>query len=740
MFSLPTRRISIPVLKYAAIYFSSIACVLILLVLLGHQLDRQFEKQRWQTVQMNTVARITSEASRYFYESLSDLLLLADNGELFSGDEKSNAELERLFIRFARITRSYHQLRYINNNGQEVVRVNFDGEKPSRVPVAQLQNKEHRHYFQKTIKLNKNQVYVSKLDLNIEHHQIERPYRPVIRFAIPVFDNEGNKSGILILNYLGEKLLKQFEVNNRSNEGHLYLLNDDGYYLYSDTPEQTWGFQIKGRPRFQENFSEWNAISQNRTGQLVSSHGLLTYAAVDLFENVDQEWVKHNTPMYSVSVKSEEGPWRVVSVLPNSSLYAGPNKRLNLAFIVLAIILLLILPVTVVMGQSRERENELVKKQKIYVQVVEQINDLIYITDSKGMIRYANPAVERHTGYAISELIGKTPKIFSSGKQSDSFYQRLWDTVKTGEIFEGYFVNRCKDGKLFYEHKTISPLRDSSGRITQFVSTGRDITGTRNLREKDMVATSELARSLLHHFGNLLQGIIGLAQIMLANGEAHHVAALNEYLSALLDTGKKAEKLLTDIRSITVIDHDKLPVIDLRLLLKEVVATTTGGLPEGIIFSTCNLEKIANIRGHYSLLRTALLALLNNARDAVGESGSIVIGVDRIFPIKTTCVTCGEPLNGEYLQIYVSDSGKGIPSESRERIWDPFYTTKESGHLVAVTPGLGLTAVRSIIHSHRGHLLLDSNNNGITIRLLFPFEQSGSSFSQQQDELEITFG
>ena len=719
------RQASVSNFRYAAAHFLSIAITLSVLLFIGHYLDRQFEKQHWMAAQAKTVAAITAEASRYYYESLSDLLVLADNRALFSASDNSNAELGSEFERIARISRSYHQLRFIDTTGQEMVRVNFSGNTATRVTTGKLQNKAHRPYFQKSINLKEGEVYVSRFDLNVEHKQIEKPYRPVIRFATPVFDPEGNKRGILVLNYLGEKLLHQFAVSDQEDKSHIILLNDQGYYLYSDNQEQTWGFQIAGRPRFQDQFREWTTITQKHAGQLNASQGLLTYATINYSGNTDQQWIERYTPMHGIRIVAEEAPWRIVSFTPTELLYSAANNRFYYSLSALLFLLLLILPISVVWGRSHARAKYLENRQRIYAQIFEQINELIYITDTDGTILYANSTVEGYTGYSINEIIGKTPHIFYSGKQTGGFYKRLWDTINSGESFEGYFVNRCKDGSIFYEHKIITPLRDSLGKVTQFVSTGRDITGTRNMREKEMIATSDLASNLVHHFGNLLQGVMGLTQLTLTKKETHKAFTINDFLVALLETAKNSGKMLTDIRSLTVIGHEELPLVDLKPLLQETVESLRKDLPEQITLSSNFENNIPSVRSHSSLILTAIMALLSNARDAVCNEGEIVVGVGMTSPQNTTCTTCGEPLNGDYMEIFVSDSGKGISKKTQERIWDPFFTTKKSGLLVAVTPGLGLTAVRSIIHSHQGHILLESiEKSGTTVRLLLPLEKS----------------
>ena len=106
---------------------------------------------------------------------------------------------------------------------------------------------------------------------------------------------------------------------------------------------------------------------------------------------------------------------------------------------------------------------------------IEQAADAVMITDRQGIIEYVNPAFEEVTGFSAAEALGKKPSILNSGRQDAEFYQDLWRTILAGGVFTDVFINKRKDGALYYEEKTIAPLKDDNGRVTHFVSTGRDI-------------------------------------------------------------------------------------------------------------------------------------------------------------------------------------------------------------------------------------------------------------------------
>ena len=151
---------------------------------------------------------------------------------------------------------------------------------------------------------------------------------------------------------------------------------------------------------------------------------------------------------------------------------------------------------------------------------IEQSAEAVIITDTDGIIQYVNPAVERNSGFSSEELLGKTPRVFKSEETPRTFYRQLWDTIKEGHIWSGRLVNRRKDGSLFHEEATISPVRNVSGEITNFVAVKRDITEHLELSKQlfqaqKMEAVGTLAGGVAHDFNNLLQVVLGYSELIL---------------------------------------------------------------------------------------------------------------------------------------------------------------------------------------------------------------------------------
>ncbi|OGA31937.1 MAG: hypothetical protein A3F75_09880 [Betaproteobacteria bacterium RIFCSPLOWO2_12_FULL_64_23] len=159
---------------------------------------------------------------------------------------------------------------------------------------------------------------------------------------------------------------------------------------------------------------------------------------------------------------------------------------------------------------------------------VEQTDDIVYVTDRSGIIEYVNASFVRSTGFSSDEAIGGTPAIFKSGEHDQVFYKELWSTILSGAAFRQVLCNRTKAGELYYEAKTISPIRDFHGEITKFVSTGKDI--TERVRAEKHIARLARARGVmaecnrvLVHATDEMEMLEDMCRIVVESG-GHHMA------------------------------------------------------------------------------------------------------------------------------------------------------------------------------------------------------------------------
>lgn len=135
------------------------------------------------------------------------------------------------------------------------------------------------------------------------------------------------------------------------------------------------------------------------------------------------------------------------------------------------------------------RHEQMAQQNHLLAGAVEQTDDTVMISNRDGIIEYVNRAFEQSTGYRSDEVVGRNPNLMKSGQHSSSFYKELWLTILRGEPFRAVFMNRRKDGSLYHEQKTITPIRDRAGDIMHFVSTGKDI--GEQIRQQTLLRESE---------------------------------------------------------------------------------------------------------------------------------------------------------------------------------------------------------------------------------------------------------
>ena len=182
----------------------------------------------------------------------SDLLYLATQDVLqqfLSSDSSARESLEQEYVNFALKKAVYDQIRLLDPAGLETVRINYRNGNADVVP-DELQSKATRYYYQQALLLEKGEVFVSPFDLNVEHGKIEQPIEPVIRFVTPVFDESGEKRGLLVLNYLGTQLLAKLKQLSTSFRGETMLVNPAGEYLQAPNPSHEWSWLLGSSSEF----------------------------------------------------------------------------------------------------------------------------------------------------------------------------------------------------------------------------------------------------------------------------------------------------------------------------------------------------------------------------------------------------------------------------------------------------------------------------------------------------------
>ncbi|SGY93189.1 cache domain-containing protein, partial [Moritella viscosa] len=186
--------------------------------------DKQYALHNEQVI-VELIEKLLNDS---FNSMTSDALMLSYTAKQLTLNDDSFSPLTNYFVELSKNDDNYEQIRFIDINGYERIRINNIGNKIYAVDSQNLQNKSKRYYFQKTMQLSLGNVYISPMDLNIEAGKIQQPLNPTIRIGVPVFNAKGKKIGVIILNYKGRKLINRLLHISPNFIEHLYILNTEG--------------------------------------------------------------------------------------------------------------------------------------------------------------------------------------------------------------------------------------------------------------------------------------------------------------------------------------------------------------------------------------------------------------------------------------------------------------------------------------------------------------------------------
>ncbi len=232
----------------------------------------------------------------------------------YLSDSSNRQVLERQLISFAMEKKIYDQIRFIDNEGREAVRINYNGGKPSAVPDYELQDKSDRYYFKNAIDIDEDQIYTSPLDLNVENGEIETPVKPMIRVAVPTYDSKGQKRGIVLLNYMANGIIDRYENTVLKSSGRSFWLDENGYWIVSDEKEKQWAFMYEGMNdvSFSNEFSEeWEIVSEQEKGQFYTEKGFFTFDTIHIESDA-----KHEIGTSRI----HDRHWKMVSYVPRGAM------------------------------------------------------------------------------------------------------------------------------------------------------------------------------------------------------------------------------------------------------------------------------------------------------------------------------------------------------------------------------------------------------------------------------------
>jgi two-component system, cell cycle sensor histidine kinase and response regulator CckA len=355
---------------------------------------------------------------------------------------------------------------------------------------------------------------------------------------------------------------------------------------------------------------------------------------------------------------------------------------------------------------------------------VEQMADELIIMDRSGVMEYVNPAFEALTGYSRHEAIGQPFGILKSEQHADDLYEEMWNTVRSGHVFRGIVMNRKKNGETLIIEKALTPLRDGSGEITHFISTGRDITERRKL-ESDlqqahkMDAIGRLAGGVAHDFNNLLLVISGYAELMLDS--LAEKDPLRGNVAEIMGASRRAADLTRQLLAFGRKQMQSLQILNLNTVIGEITGMLPRLIGEDVELVFAPARDLGKVKADPTQIEQVVMNLAANARDAMPDGGTLTIETATVRVEESYVQRHAIVPPGDYVLLTVADSGQGIAPEHMAHIFEPFYTTKEAGK----GTGLGLATVYGIVKQNGGFIWAYSEPGlGSTFKVYFPQVQA----------------
>lgn len=301
--------------------------------------------------QTSKLALINAKVENYFSGVNSDLFYLRDSSALdlyLSALNAGKAHSENLlltnlrnsFAKFSRQKKIYSQVRFIDLEGSEIVRINRKDGRSKAVASGALQDKQDSFYVQESLKLGKDEFFISRLGLNKENGSIEKPINPIIHFATPAFDKNDKRQGVIVLSLKVDSMMKMLSDATKDKQQLLFIADDGSYYYHSD-PSKVWGGE-KDLATGENFYKDFPTLQQKLTGQtqsLDTDDGVLSFV--------------------NIKITDEDTLGKVIEITPKSIIYQAANQFLYVFIGIIVLALILALIVALLLSNSISKPVEL---------------------------------------------------------------------------------------------------------------------------------------------------------------------------------------------------------------------------------------------------------------------------------------------------------------------------------------------------------------------------------------------
>jgi len=505
-----------------------------------------------------------------------DVIYLSQSGGLkalvdYKGGGGFNALRDRVaegYLAFSRMRPHYYQIRYINQDGYEVVRVDSDGKTSWVVPVERLQFKKDRYYFIDAMRYEKGQCYVSPMDLNIEWGKIEIPHRPVVRVATPVFNSTGKKQGIVIINIFASYLIQQMQTMNIARGGSTYLVNKDGLYLSRLNSQTKDAFTLGSTEGLGKDYSRdvVSRVLKGEPGTIRDRYRIISFAPIPTGDSLSKDY------------------WILLLEYPREAIFASVS-RLQMAYITIGLISILAsIGVGIWMARRFTRP------------ILELHKEAEWIADGDFDHR-----LDISTGDEIEGL----------ARQFNTMAERL---------------KKSRERLLCWNEELKREVEKKARELELSHNTQRQI--ERQLHQADKMASiGELATGIAHEIGNPLASIKTVIQAM--EDDRPLKGQQRVYLKRIL---KEVDRLSAFIRAFSAFAHPSVKQsasCQIEGVLKDVLfLVKKEAIKQGVIIDEVVEDNLPDVRIGPQEMQQVFMNLLLNAIQAMPDGGRIRVCIN----------------------------------------------------------------------------------------------------------------
>jgi len=395
----------------------------------------------------------------------------------------------------------FDQIRYIDASGMERMRVDAGADEAVVVPEEQLQFKGDKDYFRATIAMSVDDLYISPMDLNMEHGKVEHPFKPVIRFGVQVPGTDGKPAGVLIINHKAQDMLDRFRMVSAMRPDQSMLLNQNGYWLSHPDAGMAWGFMFPDHAHLtmaQTDAPLWRTLQGSDEGQFEHHGDIISFVTVLPFANFSSLQHLH------APEKHANRYWKIVSRFPAAALEVVARPIRSRVFWTALSTWLLLSLVIVLIETMRARKSVYEKDLRLRNRAIESGVGGLVLCDMQQEhypIIYCNTAFETMTGYARSEIIGRNCCFLQNDDRDQAGIATIRQALEHNTRCQTTLRNYRKDGSMFWNQLTLSPVSGTDGVITHYLGYQFDVTGQKQSeleREQLLERIQKLSINLMH--------------------------------------------------------------------------------------------------------------------------------------------------------------------------------------------------------------------------------------------------